>query len=131
MKPNSQHWNDGKMRDIIGTLLRIGVFTAALLVILGGGLFFIQHPNEVFDYTTFKGEPARFREVHLILKESFNLRGRDIIQLGLLVLIATPVARVIFSLIGFLIEKDWIYVALTSIVLLILSFSLFSKYLAF
>jgi len=60
-----------------------------------------------------------------------NFRGRDIIQLGLLVLIATPVARVIFSLIGFLIEKDWIYVAITAVVLIILSVSLFSNYLSF
>ena len=115
----------------MGSLLRIGVLTAAFLVVLGGALFFIQHPQEIFDYTTFKGEPANFRQVHLIVKEALKFRGRDIIQLGLLVLIATPVARVIFSLFGFLIEKDWIYVAITSIVLIILSVSLFCNYLAF
>ena len=116
---------------MMGSLLRIGVLVAAFLVVLGGALFFIQHPREIFDYTTFKGEPANFRQVHLILKEALKFRGRDIIQLGLLVLIATPVARVIFSLFGFLIEKDWIYVAITSIVLIILSVSLFCNYLAF
>lgn len=115
----------------MGTLLRVGVLAAAFLVVLGGILFFIQHPKEIFDYTTFKGEPAKFRHVHLIIKEALEFRGRDIIQLGLLVLIATPVARVIFSLIGFLIEKDWIYVVITSTVLIILSISLFSNYFAF
>jgi len=124
-----KQWNDGQMRDIMGTLLRVGVLAAAFLVVLGGVLFFIQHPKEIFDYTTFKGEPQRFRQVHLIILEALNFRGRDVIQLGLLVLIATPVARVIFSLIGFLIEKDWIYVAITTIVLIILSVSLFSNYL--
>lgn len=131
MPGNLKQWNDGQMRDIMGTLLRVGVLAAAFLVVLGGVLFFIQHPNEIFDYTTFKGEPARFRQVHLIVKEAFNFRGRPVIQLGLLVLIATPVARVIFSLFGFLIEKDWIYVAITTIVLIILSLSLFSNYLTF
>jgi uncharacterized membrane protein len=117
------------MRDIMGSLLRVGVFVSACLVVLGGILFFIQHNGEVFDYTIFKGEPARFREVHLIISEALKFRGRDMIQLGILVLIATPVARVIFSFIGFLIEKDWIYVSITTIVLIILSLSLFSTYL--
>ena len=131
MRTNTKRWNDEQMRNIMGTLLRVGVLTSAFLVVLGGILFLIQHPNEIFDYTTFKGEPDKFRQVHLIVKEAFNFRGRDIIQLGLLVLIATPVARVIFSLIGFLIEKDRIYVAITAVVLTILSFSLFSHYLTF
>ena len=128
MTGNVKQWDDARMRNIMGSLLRVGVLAAAFLVILGGILFFIQHPKEIFDYTTFKGEPAKFRQVHPIVKESLNFRGRDIIQLGLLVLIATPVARVIFSLIGFLIEKDWIYVSITAIVLMILFVSLLSNY---
>jgi uncharacterized membrane protein len=131
MTTNTRRWNDARMRDIMGTLLRVGVLSAAFLVVAGGVLFFIQHPKEIFDFTTFKGEPDKFRQVHLIVKEAFGFRGRDVIQLGLLLLIATPVARVIFSLIGFLIEKDWIYVAITAVVLIILSVSLFSNYLAF
>ena len=126
-----KEWNDDQMRNIMGSLLRVGVFIAASLVILGGILFFIRHPHEIFDYTSFKGEPAKYRQVHMILKEALNFKGRDIIQLGILILIATPVARVIFSLIGFLIEKDWIYVAITAMVLIILSVSLFSSYLTF
>jgi len=131
MARNVKQWNDARMRELMGTLLRVGVLASAFLVIMGGVLFFIQHPNEIFDFTIFKGEPARFRQVHLIVKEALNFRGRDVIQLGILMLIATPVARVIFSLIGFLIEKDWIYVTITAVVLLILSLSLFSNFLSF
>jgi uncharacterized membrane protein len=131
MPRNVKQWNDARMRDIMGTILRVGVLASAFLVILGGVVFFIQHPKDIFDYSIFKGEPARFRQVHLIVKEALNFRGRDIIQLGLLILIATPVARVIFSLIGFLIEKDWIYVAITAIVLSILFLSLFSNEINF
>ena len=129
MPRNVKQWNDDLMREFMGTLLRVGVLTAAFIVVSGGIIFFIQHPNEIIDFTIFKGEPARFRQVHLIIKEAIAFRGRDIIQLGLLILIATPVARVIFSLIGFIIEKDWIYVAITSIVITILFISLFSNYL--
>ncbi len=46
------------------------------------------------------------------------------IQLGLLLLIATPIARVAFSVVGFAIERDRMYVVFTLIVLAILLYSL-------
>ena len=54
-----------------------------------------------------------------------HLGGRGIIQLGLLLLIATPVARVVFSVIGFVRQRDFVYVVLTLIVLAVLLYSLF------
>jgi uncharacterized membrane protein len=118
-------WDDQKMRTIMGSLLRVGVLSSAFLVVLGGILFFIQHPSETFNYTAFNGEPARLKHFHTILNEAIEFRSRAVIQLGLILLIATPVARVLFSLIGFLLEKDWIYVAITFVVLAILFYSLF------
>ena len=102
-----------------------GVFIAAGIVIAGGILFLIQHPQEVPAFSTFIGEPARLRHIHVILQEAFAFKSRAVIQLGLLILIATPVARVIFSLAGFIIEKDRVYIIITFIVLSILFFSLF------
>jgi uncharacterized membrane protein len=55
------------------------------------------------------------------------MSARAIIQLGLLLLIATPVARVAFSAVAFAIEHDYMYVVITLIVLAILSYSLFSS----
>jgi uncharacterized membrane protein len=52
-----------------------------------------------------------------------------VIQLGLLILIATPVARVIFSLVGFVLERDRVYVAITLAVLAILAYSIGSAWL--
>ena len=129
MSQNTKTWNDRKMSDIMGTLLRVGVLSAASVVLLGGILFFIQHPGELFEFGTFRGEPSRLRHINVILQEAFSLRSRAVIQLGLLLLIATPVARVLFSLAGFIFEKDWIYVMITFIVLVILFASLFSNYL--
>ncbi len=122
-------WGDEQMRNLLGTLLRIGVLTSAAVVILGGILFFIQHPGETIDFRIFKSEPARLRNVHTIVMEAFHLKSRSVIQFGLLLLIATPVARVLFSLIGFVIEKDKIYIFITAVVLFILCGSLFSSYL--
>jgi uncharacterized membrane protein len=119
-------WNDEQMRTIIGSLLRIGVLSSAFLVISGGILFFIQHPGETFNYKIFKAEPARLEHFNTIFSEAIDLRSRAVIQLGLILLIATPVARVIFSLFGFFLEKDWVYVTITLIVLLILFYSLFT-----
>jgi Predicted membrane protein len=127
MSKLDKSWNDDQMRDIMGTLLLVGVLASAFFVVLGGILFLIQHPFESADYSTFKGEPARLRNVHNIVMDAINFRSRAVIQLGLLLLIATPVVRVIFSLIGFLFEKDWIYVIITFVVLIILFISLFGN----
>jgi len=54
------------------------------------------------------------------------MHAHGIIQLGLLLLIATPVARVAFSVVAFAAERDWLYVAITLIVLAILIYSLTS-----
>jgi len=116
---------DERFRVMIGNVLRLGVSLSSILIIIGGVLFFIQHPNPVFDYATFKNEPSKLKDIVLIVIDAFSFRGRAVIQLGILILIATPFLRVLFSLIGFAIEKDRIYVFITGIVLVILSFSLF------
>ena len=124
-------WNDDKIRNIMGNLLRVGVLSAAALVLIGAILFFLQHTVAVSNYHSFKNEPENLRKLHFIVLQALNFRGRDIIQLGLIVLIATPIARVLFSLIGFLFEKDWVYVVITSIVFIVLIFSLFNPYFWF
>jgi len=129
MQKGKAEWGDKQMQNLLGSILRIGVLSSAAVVILGGILFFIQHPGETIDFSIFKSEPARLRNVHTIVIEALHFRSRSVIQSGILLLIATPVFRVLFSLAGFLIEKDKIYIFITSIVLAILCLSLFSSYL--
>lgn len=131
MPNHKEAWGDQQMRNILGSLLRIGVLTSAIVVVIGGILFFIQHPGETIDYTIFRSEPARLRHVHTIFLEALQFKSRAVIQFGILLLIATPVARVFFSLVGFIIEGDKIYIIITFIVLAILCCSLFSSYLTF
>jgi uncharacterized membrane protein len=52
-----------------------------------------------------------------------------ILQLGLLLLIATPIARVVFSVFAFALEGDRMYVTFTLIVLSVLLYSLFGSFL--
>ncbi len=83
-----------------------------------------RHGRSPADYRIFHGEPADLRGVGGILHEALHGRGRGIIQLGLLLLIATPVARVAFAVWGFAEEHDRMYVVFTLIVLVILLYSL-------
>jgi len=129
MTVHYKSWNDKRLMKIMGTLLQIGVLTAAILVLSGGILFFIQHKGETIDYTVFRGEPARLRQIPVIIHEALNLKSRAVIQAGLLILIATPIARVVLSFLGFMLEKDWFYVFITFVVLMILAYSLFSSHI--
>lgn len=119
-------WDDQTTEVIIGNLLRAGVAIAAAVVACGGALFLRKYSSARVDYGSFHGEPAHLRNVAGILHEAAAWHGRGIIQLGLVLLIATPVARVIFSIWAFEKEKDRMYVIFTVIVLAVLLYSFFA-----
>lgn len=114
------------MQDRLGGLLRAGVLLAALFVIAGGIVYLIRHGGERPSYGHFDGEPATFRTVAGILQGVAAFSGRAIIQFGLLVLIATPIARVAAAGFGFARRRDWTYVAICSVVLALLLYGLVS-----
>lgn len=117
-------WTDRRMDVVIGNLLRVGVLVSALVVLFGGVLYLARNGHSPTDYRVFRGEPSQLRSVGGILRDAVGLNGRGIIQLGLLLLIATPVARVAFSIFGFAEERDRLYVVVASVVLVILACSL-------
>jgi len=120
-------WTDERMDQIISVLLRTGVLLACAVVIIGGIFYVVHHKGPLPDYHTFQSEPANLRGFHGILKGVLASVGRNWIQFGLVVLVATPFARVAFSVFAFFKEKDWTYVVLTLIVLGVLVGSLFGK----
>jgi uncharacterized membrane protein len=120
--------SERRLDEIIGILLRTGVLIAAFFVLTGGVLYLVRENGPVPDYHVFHGEPQNLRTVSGIVYRALELRGRGLIQLGLLILIATPIARVAFSLLVFLYERDWIYVAVTVIVLGLLLYSLLGRH---
>ena len=124
MNAPSPAMSDKRAEEIIGILLRTGVTVAAVVVFAAAIPYLIQHGSEKPDYRVFRGEPNQLRHIAGILKASMALDPAAIIQLGLLILIATPVARVAFSVIAFAEEHDWMYVIVTLIVLALLLYSL-------
>ena len=121
---NPTHWTDRDVEGIIGNLLRAGVLLAAVVVLAGGLVYISHHGLERADYRVFHGEPQDLKELRGIFAGALKFQGRGIIQLGLLLLIATPIARVAFSIVGFAVERDRMYVGFTVLVLAILMYSL-------
>jgi uncharacterized membrane protein len=118
-------WTNKQVETIIGNLLRGGVILAAVVVFIGGVFFLFHYGSGYPDYRIFRGEPTDLRTVHGILTDAFSFHSRGLVQLGLLLLIATPVARVVFSIFAFLRQGDRTYVVVTLLVLTILLYSLF------
>jgi uncharacterized membrane protein len=124
MDHQSGTWSDQRIEAIIGDLLRAGVVLSAMIVLLGGLVYLVHQGNTTPHYGVFRGEPADLRSVSGIVGAALSGQGRGIIQLGLLFLIATPVARVVFSVFAFAVQRDRLYVVVTVIVLAVLVFSL-------
>lgn len=122
-KLNDQHDID----LIIGKLLRIGVIVSCAITVFGGIIYLFQHQEPVTRFKNvadngglFEGAPDYLREFSSIIPQVFNFDGAAIIQLGVIALIATPILRVFFSLISFVIEKDKLYIFISFLVLVII-----------
>ena len=116
--------NEEQTDRVIGVLLRTGVIAAASIVLAGGLWYLARFGTLIPNYRTFHGEPQDLRSVAGVWKGVLGLNPRSLIQFGLLLLIATPIARVAFSVIAFAIERDRLYVAFTIVVLMVLVWSL-------
>jgi uncharacterized membrane protein len=124
---SDQQPREERFEQLLGNLLRTGVLLAAAVVLLGGVLYLVQHGGARPDHGVFHGEPADLRHPSGIIARALRLDGRGIVMVGLLMLVATPVARVAMSVVGFLRERDFLYVVLTLIVLAVLLFSLLRR----
>lgn len=112
--------DDRRLETIIGQLLRAGVLLAAATVILGGVLYLAGHQAERINYRTFVAGGPDTRTLDGIVRSAAHFESLGIIQFGLLLLIATPVARVALAIAGFALERDRLYTVVSVIVLLIL-----------
>jgi len=122
--------SEERVEQVMGNLLRIGVIASALVVLVGGLLYLRQDGRQPApDLRAFQGQPEQLRNPAGILHESAALEPRGLIMLGLLLLIATPVARVMFSIAAFALQRDRLYVLFTLLVLAVLLYSLFNGYL--
>jgi uncharacterized membrane protein YfcA/uncharacterized membrane protein len=104
----------------IGWILQGGVIISATLILLG--LFLLPTRPGGLSITRLLNFPQTLDEVRVGL---LTWHAQAFIALGLLVLIATPVARVAVSILAFALERDRKYIVITIAVLAILLFSIF------
>jgi uncharacterized membrane protein len=109
---------DERMETIVGQLLRIGVIIAAAVVLAGGIWYLAANGSRPVAYREFHPNGAVLRTLGTMDKPEL------LIFIGLFILIATPVARVAFSLVAFLLERDRLYVGITTLVLAVLLYSI-------
>ena len=115
---------DDRLEQIVGTLLRTGVLISAA-VVLGGGIWWLgEGGGSAASYRQFQPASPELSQVSALMKSLAHPRPDTLIQLGLLLLIATPVARVMLALVAFGLERDRAYVAITLLVLVVLLYSL-------
>jgi uncharacterized membrane protein len=106
--------------------LRWGVISASIIAFIGGIIYLYTYGKGTPSYTTFTGAPLYVRHLPGIIHGVLQLDGLAIIQLGVVVLLATPITRIAFSVLAFAMEKDILYVIITLIVLSVIIFSIFS-----
>ncbi|SFG95947.1 DUF1634 domain-containing protein [Pedobacter insulae] len=126
MSKEIKHYlGDKDVQVILGTLLRVGVIVSTSIVLIGGIIFMSSHTQAVVSFEHFKPEEAKFSSIADILFGVRSFDGLAIIQFGVLLLIFTPIARVVFSIFSFLMEKDYMYVLIGLIVLCVIIASLY------
>lgn len=116
--------SDEKMDLIIGNILRVAVIISALFVGTGAAIYLYRHGMEMPRYDVFSGIPRGLGNLKEIIADAWQIKSLGIIQLGLLILIFTPVARVAYSVFAFLVQRDYMYVVFTIIVLTVLLLSI-------
>lgn len=121
-------FTDADLNRSVGNLLRLGVILSVITSLVG----FIKLFTEGFKM------PKKYKLLDMgnssekvwghFWDTLCKGDGMAIIQLGILLLIFTPLMRIIFALIGYLKEKDYVYVVISSIVLAIMAVSFFTGY---
>ncbi|MFH5811394.1 DUF1634 domain-containing protein [Companilactobacillus sp. FL22-1] len=122
------HEETRKVEVIIGQILRIGVITSAIVILIGIGLYFMNgsgYPTVVKDGQTIIEFPRRFSAIFAGIAAG---KSYAVIMFGVFLLILTPVLRVIVSIYAFYKEHDTLYVVITTVVLVILMFAMFLGY---
>ncbi|MBK1987796.1 DUF1634 domain-containing protein [Sphaerospermopsis aphanizomenoides BCCUSP55] len=116
--------SDQYLEYLLSNLLKYGVLIASAVIVLGGILYLISHGAEPAQYHFFQGSPSDLRSPLSIINAVLSGSSQGIIQCGLLILVAIPILRVIISFLIFLVQREFIYVIITSLVLASLTYSL-------
>lgn len=116
MSEKLKNWAQHEMPIVISYLLRTGVIAAAIITLTGGIIYLVHSGQSQVNYSNFQSNPIKLENIKNIVESAAAGDFNAILQIGIFVLIATPVARVFFSIFAFLLERDYLYVILTLIV---------------
>lgn len=126
-KKGKHYFADKDIQLILGTLLRVGVIASMSVVFLGAIIYLAVYHSDVIDYHQFNPKKTEYSSISAIIQGLSKLDSKAIIQFGTVLLIFTPVTRVVFSIFSFLIERDYLYVVIGIFVLCIILISLSNK----
>ena len=114
IEPGSKAPQSRDLNEVVHSVLIIGLYASVLLMVAGVAIDLIRSralPTEVLSLSE-----AWSRTIHL--------RASGYFSLGLLILILTPLLRVIGSFLTFLWQRDWRYVGVTLVVMVVMLISL-------
>jgi len=123
MHRSRSRWDDDALERVVGRLLQGGVMLAASVTVIGGILYLVRRGTAPVDVRTLASSASvvMLRDIGRGIRAG---RGDAVVLVGLLILVATPVARVALLVVAFLAERDWMYVAVSTVVLAVLLASL-------
>lgn len=111
----------------VSAVLRLGLTLALLTAFLGIILVIWHRGADHVDYSTFIGEPDSLKQLGAIVTNALQWDPLAVAQLSILLMIATPAARVLACIIVFACQRDLLYVALASFVFIVLILSFFES----
>lgn len=121
-------FTDIDLNRSVGNLLRLGVLLSVITSIIGFIKLFMEGFVMPKKYKLLEMGSSSEKVWGQFWSSLMKGEGMAIIQLGILFLIFTPLVRIIFALIGYLKEKDYVYVIISLIVLAIMAVSFFTGY---
>ncbi|SDI71713.1 DUF1634 domain-containing protein [Chryseobacterium taeanense] len=123
-----KNFTDIDLNRSVGNLLRLGVILSVITSLIGFIKLFTEGFKMPKKYTSLNMGSSSEKIWGQFWDSLCKGEGMAIIQLGILLLIFTPLMRIIFALIGYSKEKDYVYVVISSIVLAIMAVSFFTGY---
>lgn len=120
-----EKFGEKDFQKIVGNLLRYGVWISLSVAFIGGIVYLLHHGNDIENYSVFKENDQNiFEVIGAVYSGVIQGRGESIIFFGIVLLFLTPVFRVLLSLFSFILEKDYLYVVITAIVICIIIMSI-------
>jgi uncharacterized membrane protein len=119
--------NSESIEIVLGNVLRWGTVISAVVIALGGAAYLYTSGGDAPHYATFRGEPPELSSVLGVVADAAGFDARGVIQLGILLLVATPIARVMGALVSFALRRDVTYTVISSLVLAALLYSLLAS----